>query len=74
MSAGSGAVRLEDFGDFMGVKDVAALTGLGENTIRDLVAAGDIHSIRPRGVRRIIIPKRSLEKWLYGPETEQAGR
>ena len=47
------------------VKETAALMGVNEKTVYDLVHRADFPAFRPNGkTGRILIPRRGLTEWL----------
>jgi len=53
---------LDDYGEILTVRQVAAVLGIARNSVYQAAAAGQIPSIRVG--RRILFAKRSLEFWL----------
>ncbi len=49
--------------DVLTMKEVAERLGIALNTVRNLVSAGELPSIRI-SPRRIVIPLKSFELWL----------
>lgn len=54
--------RLEDYGEILTVRQVAAVLGITRNSVYQAAAAGEIPSVRIG--RRILFARRSLEVWL----------
>lgn len=59
------APRLCDLPDVLDVEQVAAVTRLGVNAVRDMVRAGDLARVPERFAgRRILVPRRAVEQLL----------
>lgn len=59
------APRLSDLPDVLDVEQVAAVTRLGVNNVRDMVKRGDLARVPERlSGRRVLIPRRAVERLL----------
>ena len=59
------APRLRELPDVLDVAQVAAVTRLGVNAVREMVKAGDLARVPERFAgRRILVPRRAVEQLL----------
>ena len=67
MSNKSKRLTLDDFGETLKIRDVAAVYDLSENHVRGLIRKNQFPGVIRLG-RRIVISKRALERHLNGEE------
>jgi excisionase family DNA binding protein len=49
---------------YLTVKEVATVTSMTVKAIRLAIARGDLQAVRPRGQRRLLIPKTAIDAWM----------
>jgi excisionase family DNA binding protein len=57
-------MRYEDLKDVLTVKDISMYLGISRAKTYELVNSGEFHTVRVGA--RILIPKKSVLKWLEG--------
>lgn len=62
------AMRFEELSDVLTVKDITDYLGISRSKAYDLVNSGEFHTVNVGN--RILIPKKSLQKWLEGDKSQ----
>ncbi|WP_066058307.1 helix-turn-helix domain-containing protein [Robertmurraya korlensis] len=57
-------MRYEDLKDVLSVKDIMKYLGISRTKAYELVHSGEFYTVQVG--TRILIPKRSIQKWLEG--------
>jgi excisionase family DNA binding protein len=57
-------MRYEDLKDILTVKDITEFLGISRAKAYELVHSGEFHTVKVGA--RILIPKKSILKWLEG--------
>ena len=59
-------MRYEDVKDVLTVKDITEFLGISRAKAYELAHSGEFHTVKVG--TRILIPKKSIQKWLEGEE------